>query len=281
MWRSFHHRVASVTIEDLRLLFDWSLPGPRLYRLSPEDRFYIVAKVELNTDEAIYPCRPSEYRNVSKGSEYRVKRKIADAVTQNLKSSKEREAWRKFDEFLAACNSGVSKKKIAKYLSTEERESIQRIQNRIVRRAGNRSGEGQHNWERVSGTVRQEFPCRCESKCTYPTGRFVTWLRTDEIRLALNHGHLVKCHDVLISITNIEHKQVWQKLRNKVFKRYGRACMRCGMTGAMDVDHIKPWSKFPEQRYDLENLQVLCVACHAWKGTQETEMDFRGTRHDE
>ena len=241
----------------------------------------LLLRVELNTNEALYPCRPSEYRNVSKGREYRVKREIADAVTQNLKSSKERAAWQKFEEFLAACKYGISNK-IVECLSTEERESIERIQNRILHRAGNRSGEGKHNWERVSVKVRQEFPCRFERKCTYPTGRFVTWLHTDEIRLALKHGHLVKCHDVLISIANIEHNRLWQKLRKELFKRYGRACMRCGIrTGEMHIDHIKPWSKFPEQRYDLENLQVLCVACHAWKGTQETEMDFRGTRHGE
>jgi hypothetical protein len=49
-----------VTVEELRLLFDWSLPGVRLYPLHQNDRFYIVAKVVVETDEPVYACRPSE-----------------------------------------------------------------------------------------------------------------------------------------------------------------------------------------------------------------------------
>jgi len=199
-WRSYRRRVTSVTVEELRLLFDWSLPGPRLYRLSQGDRFYIVAKVVVETDEPVYPCRPSEHRAVSGGSGVRVGR---------------------------------------------------------------------------------EFPCWDESKSTYPTGRFTTWLATDEIRHALAHGCLIQCHEAFIARINVEHNRSWQKLRNQMFRLYGRACMRCGCThGEMHIDHIKPWSKAPELRYDPENLQVLCRACHAWKEAQGREMDFRrpGTR---
>jgi 5-methylcytosine-specific restriction endonuclease McrA len=280
-WRSRQRRITIVTVEDLRRWLD-PASKPRLYGLSPEDRVYIVAKVALNTDQAIYPCRASEYRDISKGRQYRVKKEIADAVTENLKSSKEREAWRKFQEFLAASKSGTARN-IGECLTTEDRKSIERIQSRILSRAGSPSGEGNDNWERVAVKVREEFSCRDESKTTYPTGHFVTWLRTDEIRLALKHGHLVKCHNALISIINVEHNRRWQKLRNHVLLLYGRICMRCGSTtGEMHVDHIKEWSKFPKQRYDIENLQVLCSACHGWKTTQETEMDFRpGTRTKE
>jgi hypothetical protein len=134
-----------------------------------------------------------------------------------------------------------------KCLSNDERKSIERIQGRILRRLGIQSNEGKNNWERVSINVREEFPCRDEDKNTYPTGRFVTWLRTDEIRLALKHGHLVKCHDALISIINVEHNRRWQELRNHVLWLYGRVCMRCGSTtGKLQVDHIK-WSKFSKQ----------------------------------
>lgn len=194
-WRSLRRRVTRVTIEELRLLFDWSLPGARLYRLSQKDRFYIVAKVVVATDEPVYPCRPGEYRQVSRGSGVR---------------------------------------------------------------------------------VRQEFPCWDKGKSTYPTGRFTTWLATDEIRHALVHDRLIQCHELFIAMINVEHNRLWQKLRNQMFRLYGRTCMRCGCTiGEMHIDHVKPWSKYREGRYDPENLQVLCRDCHAWKTAQGTELNFR------
>src|SRR5216683_2387363 len=183
MWRSFRRRVSSVTVEELRRLFDWSLPGPRIYQLRP--------------GEPLYPCRPSERREISKGN-YR-------------------------------------------------------------------------EW--------QEFPCRDQNKWTYQTGRFTTWLRTAEMKEALSHGHLIACHEALIFVRGNEDRRRWAKLRREVFKRDGRRCMRCGsVNGEMHVDHIKPWQNFPELRYDVGNLQVLCRACHEWKGAQDRA---RGPRKDE
>jgi len=274
-WRSFRKRVGHVTVEELRLLFDWSLPGPRLYQLSEDDRFYIVAKVVVETDEPVYPCRPSEHREVSGGGAYHVKQEVVNAVTQLLKHVKEREAWRKYEEFRAALE-GIESKTLEECLSTEERELVRRIWSRISLRAGNPSGAGKHNWEHVAVRVRREFPCWDESKWTYPTGRFTTWLATDEVRNALAHDRLIQCHEVFFAVINVEHNRRWQKLRNQMFRLFGRTCMRCGCTtGEMHIDHIKPWSRAPEQRYDPENLQVLCRECHAWKEAQGTEMNFR------
>jgi 5-methylcytosine-specific restriction endonuclease McrA len=182
-WRSFRRRISSLTVEELRPLYDWSLLGPRIYQLSQDKQFHIVAKVDVYTPEPLYPCRPSEVR------------------------------W---------------------------------IQHKLSS---------------------QEFPDRDESKWTYPTGRFTTWLRTAEIKEALARGHLLKCHEALISIRGNEDRRRWERLRQQVFKRYGRRCMRCGRTsGEMHVDHIKPWRDFPELRYDQDNMQVLCCSCHEWKG---------------
>ena len=194
-WRSFRRRVTAVTVEELRLLFDWSLPGPRLYRLSRDDRFYIVAKVVVDTPEPVYPCRPSERREISRGGSVR---------------------------------------------------------------------------------VQQEFPSDNQSQWTYPTGRFTTWLKTEEIRDALARGRLIQCHEAFIAVINTEHARRWQSLRKKVLRLYGRTCMRCGSTsGEMHLDHVKAWAKFPDLRYDPGNLQVLCRECHAWKEAQGTEIDFR------
>lgn len=179
-WRAIHRRIRSITIDDLRLLFDWSLPGQRIYGLSQGKRFYIVAKCDVETPEPLYPCRTSEIQNDHDKTEW-----------------------------------------------------------------------------------------------NYPTGRFTTWLRTSEIKAALDRGHLVKCYEVNITIPGGLDKRRWAQLRRKVFQHYGKRCMRCGAVGEMHVDHIKPWRNYPELRYEFRNLQVLCHTCHKWKERQSKEIDFR------
>jgi 5-methylcytosine-specific restriction endonuclease McrA len=40
---------------------------------------------------------------------------------------------------------------------------------------------------------------------------------------------------------------------------------------ALEVDHVKPRSKYPELALDLDNTQILCRACNSKKGTAETD----------
>ena len=62
----------------------------------------------------------------------------------------------------------------------------------------------------------------------------------------------------------------WPKLRMDALRKYGNRCQCCGAspkTGAtIEVDHIKPRHSFPELELNLDNLQVLCSACHESKG---------------
>jgi hypothetical protein len=58
----------------------------------------------------------------------------------------------------------------------------------------------------------------------------------------------------------------WQSLRKKVFKEYGKICMKCKCTNKeMHIDHIKPRSIYPELELDFNNLQVLCKQCNIVK----------------
>jgi HNH endonuclease len=186
--RSFRRRVKRITVEELRLLFDWSLSGTRIFHLQPGERFYIAAKVGVDAPEPLYPYRQGESRRVAKG-DYR-------------------------------------------------------------------------QW--------QEFPCRDQDKWTYPRGRFTTWLRTAEIEQALSRGHLIACYEALIFLRGHEDRRRWAQLRREVFKRHGHRCMRCGSVDSeLQVDHVKPWRSFPDLRYDVNNLQVLCRTCHERKGEED------------
>lgn len=52
--------------------------------------------------------------------------------------------------------------------------------------------------------------------------------------------------------------------REAVFKRDHWTCMICGKRGSSELhpDHIKPFSLFPELRFDVSNGRTLCVKCH-------------------
>lgn len=51
--------------------------------------------------------------------------------------------------------------------------------------------------------------------------------------------------------------------RENVFKRDNWTCQICKKRGVrLNADHIKPFSKYPEFRFDLNNGRTLCISCH-------------------
>jgi len=72
----------------------------------------------------------------------------------------------------------------------------------------------------------------------------------------------------------------WQNLRYRVLRTQGGCCQCCGVRGnganPLQVDHIKPRSKYPELELEIENLQVLCRDCNLGKGTwDQTDWRYR------
>lgn len=54
--------------------------------------------------------------------------------------------------------------------------------------------------------------------------------------------------------------EAWRK---EVFKRDNYTCQICNVRGGyIEADHIKPFSYFPEIRYNLLNGRTLCRKCH-------------------
>lgn len=71
----------------------------------------------------------------------------------------------------------------------------------------------------------------------------------------------------------------WRKLRVRVLERYDCKCMMCGRSPklhnvVLNVDHIKPRSKFPHLSLVFSNLQILCGACNHGK-LNRYETDYR------
>ena len=60
----------------------------------------------------------------------------------------------------------------------------------------------------------------------------------------------------------------WKRLREQVFQLHGRICKICGSEENIAVDHILPYSKFPELASDLNNLQPLCRSCNSKKSNK-------------
>ena len=50
--------------------------------------------------------------------------------------------------------------------------------------------------------------------------------------------------------------------RKEVIKLYGKVCCLCKSTENIETDHIKPWSVYPELRFEVTNGRVVCRSCH-------------------
>lgn len=56
------------------------------------------------------------------------------------------------------------------------------------------------------------------------------------------------------------------QLRSKIMLKCGHACVHCGATEQLQIDHIRPKSHGGDE--SEENLQILCRSCNMRKGSQ-------------
>lgn len=72
--------------------------------------------------------------------------------------------------------------------------------------------------------------------------------------------------------------KAWLSVRYAVLSERGGRCECCGASAKdgvkLQVDHIKPRSKYPELELEKSNLQVLCKACNMGKSNRH-EDDWR------
>jgi len=61
----------------------------------------------------------------------------------------------------------------------------------------------------------------------------------------------------------IRSSKKYKDFRTSVFIRDNYTCQECKKHGGnLQVDHIKPFSIFPELIYDMDNCKTLCIPCH-------------------
>lgn len=96
--------------------------------------------------------------------------------------------------------------------------------------------------------------------------------RSTKSGLCINHYKGKDHHSWRGGISKSEHKirnSVPYKLwRTAVLRRDKRKCVNCGSDNKLVADHIKPFIKFPELRFELSNGRTLCHACDlklGWK----------------
>lgn len=76
-------------------------------------------------------------------------------------------------------------------------------------------------------------------------------------------------------MSNFYQSREWRELRYKFLRTSSRKCQCCFSTNKpLHVDHIRPVSKFPELKLEINNLQVLCEDCNLGKSNLFFD-DFR------
>jgi len=61
------------------------------------------------------------------------------------------------------------------------------------------------------------------------------------------------------------YKQETRTWRKAVYERDSYTCRRCAVKGGrLNAHHLKCWSEYPDERYNVDNGVTLCSECHKW-----------------
>lgn len=81
--------------------------------------------------------------------------------------------------------------------------------------------------------------------------------------------------------SKIRNSLEYKKWRKIVMERDKYICCFCGVIGGkLQVDHIKPFSLYPELRFSIDNGRTLCIDCHKKTDTFLSKM-IKFKKYDE
>jgi len=117
------------------------------------------------------------------------------------------------------------------------------------------------------------YICDC---CEVNDGRGVLLWKS----LPKRKGHFALCYECVGSLfldyvsdrdkvaetIIVKRTSITEELRNKIFRRDGFKCTKCGSTEKLHIDHIIPFSVGGQT--EENNLQTLCSKCNIQKGNR-------------
>lgn len=92
---------------------------------------------------------------------------------------------------------------------------------------------------------------------TSNTGR--TWIKSEDVKGEKNNRWKGGITSINEKIRKSPEYYLWRKA---VLERDCYTCVWCGSMEMLEVDHIKPFSQYPELRFAIDNGRVLCRNCH-------------------
>lgn len=100
-----------------------------------------------------------------------------------------------------------------------------------------------------------------------PNAPWIIWVLSKDQLKAFEYGHEPYEEDWDGVPTErrapIRNSAAYRHFREAVLERDGHTCQMCGTkNGTMNVHHIKPFSRYPELRVDVNNGITLCTKCH-------------------
>lgn len=85
------------------------------------------------------------------------------------------------------------------------------------------------------------------------------------------HSAATKLDETYSVLAPTPRRGIRADVRNLIYARDGQACLRCGSTERLTIDHVVPLDV--GGRDDMSNYQTLCTPCNSSKGTDA--VDYR------
>jgi 5-methylcytosine-specific restriction endonuclease McrA len=114
----------------------------------------------------------------------------------------------------------------------------------------------------------------CSNQCKWEAGKgqflkgLIPWNYKKPNNKIRNHNH----YNWKGGISKRRSNRVeWRILRQKVLERDCYICQicKCKIEKKAQVHHKLDWNKYPQYRWDINNLITLCIVCHARLHTTE------------
>jgi len=142
--------------------------------------------------------------------------------------------------------------KSKEYMKTPEyRELMKRI---------NKERHKKYPFLKVRQSAIMSYKCKFDNE--HRAKIVKTWFTSEQMSGSNNPKWKGGIRPVNLKIRNSKAMKEW---REKVFKKGGYTCQRCGKHGGnLVAHHIKPFAEYPLLHFDVNNGMACCRKCHIY-----------------